>query len=92
MVALLRLLIVGGIALTVVYLCLSMYARQAHRARLRDEWNKGSLAGQPPGDYDAFMERGMAEYETSLRKKLVWGVYIVPCILIAVTLYVTNYA
>jgi hypothetical protein len=92
MIALARLLIVGFIALTVVYLCLAMYSRSERRRKLRDEWNAGSLAGKPPGEYDTFMERGMADYETSLRRKLIWGVYVIPCILIIVTLYVTNYA
>ena len=92
MVALLRLVIVGFVALTIVYICLSLYSRSERRRKLRAQWNEGSLAGKPPGEYDAFMERGMAEYETSLRRKLIWGVYVIPCILILVTLYLTNYA
>lgn len=92
MVALLRLILVGFVALSIVYICLSMYSRSERRRKLREEWNAGSLAGKPPGDYDDFMARGMAEYETSLRKKLIWGVYVIPCVLILVTLYVTNYA
>ena len=92
MLALARLIIVGFVVLTIIYLCLSMYSRSERRRKLREEWNRGSLAGSPPGDYETFMERGMAEYEGSLRRKLIWGVYIIPCVLIAVTLYVTNYA
>ena len=92
MLALARLVIFGFIALTIVYLCLAAYSRSERRRKLRDEWNAGSLAGKPPGDYDTFIERGIAEYEQSLRRKLIWGVYVVPCILIIVTLYVTNYA
>lgn len=92
MIALLRFILVGFVALSVVYICVAMYSRSERRRKLRDEWNAGSLAGKPPGDYDSFMERGMAEYEHSLRRKLIWGVYIIPCVLIVVTLYVTNYA
>lgn len=92
MVAFARLIIVGFVALTVVYICVSMYSRSERRRKLRDEWNAGSLAGTPPGDYDSFMAQGMADYEHSLRKKLIWGVYIVPCAVIALTLYLTNYA
>lgn len=92
MLALARLIVVGFIALSIVYVCLSMYSRAERRRKLHDAWNAASLAGKAPGDYDSFIERGMAEYETSLRKKLIWGVYVVPCVLVALTLYLTNYA
>lgn len=92
MLALARFIIVGFLALSVVYICLLLYSRAERRRKLRAEWNAGSLAGKPPGDYEDFMARGMAEYEGSLRRKLIWGVYVIPCILVAVTLYVTNYA
>jgi hypothetical protein len=92
MLALARLIVVGFVALTIVYICLSLYSRSERRRKLRDEWNAGSLAGKPPGDYEEFMARGMADYEGSLRKKLIWGVYVIPCVLILLTLYLTNYA
>lgn len=92
MFALARLVIGGFVALSVVYVCLSLYSRSERRRKLRAEWNEGSLAGNPPGDYDTFMQKGMAEYESSLRKKLIWGVYIVPCALIALIIYLTNFA
>ncbi|MEP4198478.1 MAG: hypothetical protein ABJL99_22895 [Aliishimia sp.] len=92
MFAFARLVVVGFVVLTVVYICLSFYSRSVRRGKLRDEWNEGSLAGNPPGDYDTFMEQGMNEYDNSLRKKLIWGVYVVPTALIALIIYLTNFA
>lgn len=92
MFALARLVIVGFVVLTIVYICLSLYSRSVRRGKLRDEWNEGSLAGNPPGDFDTFMEKGMAEYDNSLRKKLILGVYVVPTALIALIIYLNNLA
>lgn len=92
MLALARLIVVGFIVLTIVYVCLSLYSRSVRRRKLRDEWNAGSLEGKPPGDYDTFMEQGMEDYDQSLRKKLILGVYVVPCALIALIIYLTNFA
>lgn len=87
-----RLVIVGFVVMTIVYIVLSIYSRGQRRQKLRDEWNQGSLAGKPPGDYDAFMEKGMADYDGSLRKKLIWGVYVIPTAIVLLIIYLTNFA
>ena len=92
MLAFARLIVVGFVVLSIVYICLSLYSRSVRRRKLREEWNEQSLAGNPPGDFDAFMEAGMAEYDSSLRKKLILGVYVVPTVIIAVIIYLTNFA
>ena len=37
------------------------------------------------------MEKGLAEYDGSLRRKLILGVYIVPICLVALMIYLTNF-
>ena len=33
----------------------------------------------------------MRDYEKGLRKKLIWLVYVIPMIVVAVTVYLVNY-
>ncbi len=87
MVAFARLAIFGFIALTVVYFCLSLYSRSVRKGKL-EEWYEE--AGRP-GDRDAYIEAGLKEYEGSLRRKLIWGVYIVPVTIVIAIIYFTNF-
>jgi len=87
MLALMRLLIFGLIALTALYLGISWYSRSMRRRKMAQDWEE---AGRP-GDRDAYIEAGMVQYEQSLRKRLIWLVYIVPVTLICVIIYVTNF-
>ena len=87
MLALMRLLIFGLIALTTLYLGISWYSRSVRRKKMAQDWEE---AGRP-GDRDAYIETGMVQYEQSLRKRLIWLVYIIPVTLICVTIYVTNF-
>lgn len=88
MVALARLLIVGFLVLTVVYICLSLYSRAVRRGKLEAEWD----AGDGTGDRDAFVEAGLKDYDGSLRRKLILGVYVVPLALMGLILYLTNFS
>ncbi len=84
---LLRLAVVGFVLMTIVYIALSIYSRSVYREELEKEWlEKGG-----EGDRDAFVEAGMRDYETSLRRKLIWLVYIIPTALVLVMLYVINF-
>ena len=87
MAALLRLLIFGLIFLTVVYFGLSWYFRRERRRRMERDWQK---AGRP-GNREAYVDAGMEQYDQSLRRRLIWLVYIVPVTAVIVILYVTNY-
>lgn len=88
MFVLARIFFIGFIVLSVVYLSLSLYARALRRDRLEAEWD----AAQGPGERDAFVAEGMADYQGSLRRKLLLGVYIVPFLLVCLIVYLTNYA
>ncbi|MFX0542151.1 hypothetical protein ACEWPM_010520 [Roseovarius sp. S4756] len=87
MVALLKLVLVGGIILTVIYILLSIYSRRVRRGKLEAEW---LIAGKP-GDEDAFVDAGLKEYDASLRRKLILGVYVVPVTVVAIIVYLTNF-
>ena len=87
MFAMFRLVIIGFIALTIIYLCLSFYSRMVRRRKLAAEWEEARQ-----GDRDTFIEQGLEEYDGSLRRKLIFGVYVVPTVLVALIVYLTNFA
>jgi len=87
MLALFRLLIFGLIFLTVVYFGLSWYFRSERRRRMEHDWEETGR----PGSREAYVEAGMEQYQQSLRRRLIWLVYIVPVTAIIIIIYVTNY-
>lgn len=87
MLALMRLLIFGFILLSALYIGLLWYSRTRRRRRMEEDW---VTAGRP-GDRDAYIETGMHQYERSLRRRLIWLVYVVPVTAVAVIVYVTNF-
>lgn len=88
MFALLRLVVIGFFVLTVIYICLSLYSRAMRRSKLREKWHKGPQAT----DSDTFVQRGLERYDGSIRRKLILGVYIVPVVVVAVIIYLTNHS
>ncbi|MEN8657165.1 hypothetical protein [Marivita sp.] len=87
MFALGRLLVIGFLVLSVVYICLSLYSRAVRRDKLEKEWDEEIQQG----DRETFVEAGLRDYDGSLRRKLIWGVYIVPLTIISVIIYLTNF-
>lgn len=87
MLALGRLLVVGFLVLSVVYICLSLYSRAVRRDKLEREWDEEVQTG----DREAFVKAGLRDYDGSLRRKLILGVYIVPLTVISVIIYLTNF-
>lgn len=88
MFALARLLFMGFIVLTVIYVCLSLYSRAVRRGKLRAEWHEGPQ----DVDKDTFVEQGLEEYDHSLKRKLILGVYVVPLVTMGVIIYLTNHS
>ena len=84
----LRLAVIGLFFLTIIYFCLSWYSRSIRREKLEKQYDNGD--GQQ-GPREQFIEDGLRAYEGSLRAKLIWGVYVIPIILVFVILYVTNF-
>jgi Ca2+/Na+ antiporter len=87
MLALGRLLVVGFLVLSVVYICLSLYSRAVRRDKLEREWDEEIQQG----DREEFVKAGLRDYDGSLRRKLILGVYIVPLTVISVIIYLTNF-
>lgn len=92
MFALLRLIGVGFVVLTIIYIALSLYSRSVRKGKLRAEWREQAQAGVAEHSEEAFVDIGMIEYDNSLRRKLILGVYVVPTILVGVIIYLTNFA
>lgn len=88
MFAMLRLMLVGFVVLTIIYVCLSLYSRAMRRDKLEAQWEEDGMTG----DREAFVQEGLEDYDGSLRRKLILGVYIVPVSLIALIIYLTNFA
>lgn len=82
-----RLSVIAFIVMLVVYFVLSAWSRSVRRGKLAEEWDEEVREG----DRDAFIEQGLAEYDTSLRRKLIFGVFVVPYLVIAVLVYVVNF-
>lgn len=89
MIGFARLIILGLIGLTVLYWLVRVYGRSLRREALEKEWD--AVQGAGLGLRDAFVEAGMAVYEKSLRRKLVWLVYILPITAMIVVVVLMNY-
>ncbi|MCP4819007.1 MAG: hypothetical protein GY883_07450 [Shimia sp.] len=87
MFALARLAVVGFVVLTIVYVCLSWYSRSVRRDKLEAEWDEEGMTG----DREAFVDEGLRDYDGSLRRKLIWGVYIIPVTAVIALIYFMNF-
>lgn len=87
MFALARLVVIGFIVLTVIYVSISVYSRAVRRGKLKAQWDEEQMTG----DRSTFIREGMEDYENSLRAKLIWGVYVIPITVVAVIIYLTNF-
>ncbi len=82
-----RLLFILFLVLTIVYVCLSMYSRATRKRKLEDRYHQDGM----PGDKETFIREGLEEYDGSIRRKLILGVYVLPLTGIAILIYVTNF-
>lgn len=82
-----RLSVIAFVVMLVVYFILSAWSRSVRRGKLGAEWDEEVRTG----DRDAFIEQGLAEYDGSLRRKLIFGVFVVPYLVIGVLIYVVNF-
>lgn len=86
-IGIIRLAFFAFLVMLVVYFVLSWWSRSVRRSKLEDEWDEEAMTG----DREAFIERGLAEYDGSLRRKLIFGVFVVPYLVIGVLIYVVNF-
>lgn len=87
MFALARLIVVGFVVLTIIYVCVSFWSRAVRRGKLRQQWDQEGMSG----DKTAFVEQGLQDYDGSLRRKLILGVYVVPVLVVTTIVYMTNF-
>jgi len=88
MIGFLRLMVMGFAAMTVAYFIIGIYSRSVERERLEKEWDGDpENEGAAPDARDAYIEAGMRDYAHSLRRKLIWLVYIIPMGLLIAVLY-----
>ncbi len=87
MIALARLVVFGFIILSVIYIALSFYSRNVRRRKLKEWWEEEGR----PGELDAYVEAGLKEYDGSLRRKLILGVYVIPVTVVSAIIYFTNF-
>jgi hypothetical protein len=85
---LVRLIVVGFIVLTVIFVVLSVLSRRARRRELLLEWDAAAMEG----DREAWLAENLRAYDHSLRRKLILGVYVVPLVVIGTIIYVVNYS
>ncbi|MCK0169086.1 hypothetical protein MWU52_16140 [Jannaschia sp. S6380] len=88
MFGLARLALILLVALTVIYWCLVFWFRAGERARLEAEWERE----RPPLPQHTYVEIGIRDYQGSLRRRLLWGVYVVPIAAICIIIYLVNFA
>jgi hypothetical protein len=84
----LRLALFGLIALTVVYVLVSLYSASVRRERLEKQWEREGAIG----DRDAYVEAGMERYRRSFRRQLIVLVYVIPVVTVAILVYLLNFA
>ncbi len=92
MIGLLKALPLAFVALTVVYLLVSVYSRSIRREKLERAWDSDpAREGAAKDERDAYIEAGMESYRHGLRRKLIWLVYIIPMAVVLATVYFVNY-
>ena len=81
-------LLLGFVALTLVYVAVSVYSRSVRREWLEKAWDTDPAnEGRSEADRASHLAAGMAAYHGSLRRKLIVLIYVVPLVLIAATIY-----
>ena len=92
MIGILRILVFAFIGLSVVYLMVSIYSRSVRREKLEKAWDTDPVyEGAAMADRDAYIAEGMRAYESGLRKRLIWLVYILPFVAMALIIYFVNW-
>lgn len=82
-----KLVVFGFVALSVIYVCLSLYSKSVRRERLENRYDESPVEGM---DRDTYVEKGVADYNASLRPKLLLLVYVVPVAVIGTIIYIVN--
>ncbi|RVT85824.1 hypothetical protein DXV76_08765 [Rhodobacteraceae bacterium CCMM004] len=82
-----RLALMGFVVLGIIYVLVSIYSRSVRTERLEKRWEEEGR----PGDRDTYVQEGLAEYDGSVRRKLILGVFVVPVIVVGSLIYAINF-
>ena len=88
MIAFFKLALFGYIALTVIYWLLAIYFRSLERERLEKEYDHGQIEGTR----DGHVAQGLAAYENSLRRRLIWLVFVIPTVVVVALVWILNFS
>ena len=88
--AFVRLVVFGFLALSVIYLSVAVYLRSVRREKLEKAWAEDNPASTDMSAHDAFVAKGITDYNASYRPKLIALVYVVPTVIVAGIVYITN--
>ena len=82
-----RLFFMAFVVLSVIYVSVSLYSRAVRKGKLETAW----LVAGANGDKDAYVRAGLNDYHSSLRRRLILGVYVIPMVIVGTILYLVNY-
>ncbi len=86
MIAMIRFFFILLVVQTIVYVVASIHSRNVRRHRLEARWE----AEGRTGEREAFVDRGLREYDNSVRAKLLLGIYVVPIVGVVLAVYFSN--
>jgi hypothetical protein len=84
----LRIYLVAFVVLTIFYGLLRLYSRSLRKEKLEERWDETKPEGISREDY---VRQGLAEYDRSVRPKLLALIYVIPFIVIGITIYMVNW-
>lgn len=87
MIGFFKLAVYGLVGLTLLYLVLSVFLRSLERERLEKEWDAGGI----PGSRDDHVQQGLDRHRHSLRRKLLWLVYVIPIVTVVALVWLLNF-
>jgi len=86
MIGWVRNFIIIFIVLTVIYVALSLVSRFKHEIKLAAEYDEQERTVTK----EQFISEGMIKYKSSLRSKLLFGIYFVPLIIFGLLKYLAQ--
>ncbi len=89
--ALIRLMIFGFLAMTIIYVAISVYSRSVRREKLENRWAEKHPDLDDEDARDTYINEGMERYNNGIRPKLILSVYVIPTILVVLVLVFTNW-
>jgi len=87
---LVRLVFFGFLALSVVYLAISVYSRSVRREKLEKSWEEDKPEGADAEARATYLRDGMKKYQNGIRPRLILLVYVIPAALVIAALVFTN--